>query len=67
MKLFIITLLDDIYYLYNFMCILGKNFICNLYEYNFNKDFFYNRLSSNNTTYTQFQKNYIKDIIFKNI
>lgn len=66
-KLFIITLLNDIYYLLNPTNTFGKNFFYNFFEYNFNKDFFYNRLSSNDTTYTQFQKNYIKDIVFKNI
>jgi len=66
-KLFLEAILFDIKYLCKTALFIDKSFASELYNYNFNKDFFYNRLSSNNTTFTQFKKNYIKDIVFKNI
>jgi len=66
-KLFLEAISFDVKYMFRSIFFFDKGLVSELYNYNFNKDFFYNRLSSDCTTFTQFKKNYIKDIVFKNI
>lgn len=66
-KLFLEAIFLDIKYSLSSVFFFKKSFVYELYDYNFNKDFFYNRLSCDSTTFSQFKKNYIKDIVYKNI